>query len=437
VSTALAEPALSAYRDAFAARGGERGEPEWLRTVRAHAFARFLELGIPGRKDEAWRQLDLGPIRDAVFPLAGAPGAAPGISGLREAVAHWPETNRLVFVNGAYAPELSEPPAADSAWRFTPLGASAFAGGARPAAFAELLPGESQPFAAWNTAFVRDGASVTLGRGAVAGEPLHLIFAAASPGVNHPRLLLDLGREASGVVLEEYVTLGAEAAFANAVGEIRLGDGSRLEHVRLQREAGNAIHVGALAVDAGRDARYRSTSFALGAGPARIDLHVRLRGEGAECLLHGLYVPDARRVIDHHTAIDHLVPHTTSRQLYKGILADRARSVFNGMIHIHENAQKTSAEQHNPNLLLSPDALANSNPQLRILADDVKCRHGSTIGKLEADKLFYLRSRGLPAEEAAMLLVTAFAAEILEGIGITAVRDALADEVARRYTAHV
>jgi Fe-S cluster assembly protein SufD len=438
VNGVIADRALSAYREDFDAREARGREPAWLRTLRANAFARFTELGIPGRKEEAWRHLDLNPIRNTVFPLADSAGlGAPGGSGLREKVAFWPDSSRLVFVDGVFSPDLSEPPTSESGWQFRTLAAGAFRDAERPAGYGDLARMEAHPFAAWNTAFAADGADLSLRANATAVAPVYLIFVAATPGVHHPRLRVNLGRGARAALLEEYVSLGDGATFANATGEIRLCDGAELEHVRIQREAAESIHYGTVAVEAGRDARYRSTSFALGAGPARVDLGVRLAGPGAECRLHGLYVPDGRRMVDHHTSIDHLVPRTTSHQLYKGILADRSRAVFNGMIHIHEGAQQSVAEQHNPNLVLSPDALVNSNPQLRIHADDVKCRHGSTIGQMDGDKLFYLRSRGLSEPEAAMLLVTAFTSEILEAIGVTEVRETLTAEVARRCVSHV
>jgi Fe-S cluster assembly protein SufD len=236
--------------------------------------------------------------------------------------------------------------------------------------------------------------------------------------------LIVLEGQAEAKVVESYVSLGGQV-LVDAVTEIVLGPGARLEHVRVQDESLESWHVSTVAVDQARDSVYTSTSASFGASVARNEINVWSGGENAETWLNGMYVGTGTQVLDTHTRIDHAVPHCNSFEVYKGILDERAEGVFNGKIFVYEDAQKTDAKQTNQAILLSPEASVNTKPQLEIFADDVKCTHGATVGQIAQEAKFYMQSRGIPAEEAQALLVYAFAAEVLEKITIEAVREAL------------
>jgi Fe-S cluster assembly protein SufD len=292
-----------------------------------------------------------------------------------------------------------------------------------------------RPFAALNTAFVRDGAFVRVARGTVVERPLHLVFvssAAAGPVVSYPRNLVLAGAGSQLAVVESYVGLEREVYFTDAVTEIALEDGAVVEHVKLQAESDKAFYFATLQARQARASQLVSHSFSLGGALVRNDLDTVFVEEGGECALNGLYLAAGRQHVDNHTAIDHARPHCTSRELYKGVLAGRARAVFNGKIVVRPDAQKTNARQTNRNLVLSDDTSVNSKPQLEIFANDVKCAHGATVGQVDKEALFYLRSRGLAAEVARDLLVYAFASELLDEIRTPAVREHLAARLAAR-----
>jgi Fe-S cluster assembly protein SufD len=274
-----------------------------------------------------------------------------------------------------------------------------------------------------NTALFTDATVVEILPGAVVNEPVELRMrrgAARTPGVHSPRLLVLAGERSEARLVQTFA--GEGRAFVNGVTEIAVGEGAILEHTLLQRESRDTLHVHAVAARQARASRYTSVQIALGSALARTDLAVRLEDEGAECALYGLFVAGGSQHLDLHTAIDHAKPRCTSRELYKGILDGESRGVFHGTILVRKDAQKTDAVQTNKNLLLSRHALVNSTPALEILADDVKCRHGSTTGQLDANALFYLRSRGIGEEAARALLTWAFAAGVAERIRVAPVR---------------
>jgi Fe-S cluster assembly protein SufD len=263
-----------------------------------------------------------------------------------------------------------------------------------------------------------------------------VIFAATPtdrPVALHPRNLIVCGHGSEVKIIESYVGLGAGVYLQNPVTEISAAPGSVIEHYRIQREGGAAFHVGALAARLERDSNFVSHQLTLGGGLVRNDLQVVLGGEGADCTLNGLYLTDNEQHVDNHTQIDHARPRCASREFYKGILRGRARGVFNGKIIVRKSAQKTDARQTNKNLLLSDEAVVNSQPQLEIHADDVKCSHGSTIGQLDRDALFYLRARGIGEEDARRLLSYGFAADILSRMRVAALRARLEDYLLTRF----
>jgi Fe-S cluster assembly protein SufD len=278
---------------------------------------------------------------------------------------------------------------------------------------------------ALNTALFEDGALITLADNTVAELPIQVVFLSTvtpAPAMSTPRVLVVLGRNSQAKLIETFGGLGPACGFTNAVTHIVVGDGSVLEHCRLQRESESAFHVGHTGFHLGRSSRSSSHAFAFGGLIARHDAVAVLGDVGADCTLNGLYLGGGARLIDNHTEIDHATPHGTSHELYKGILGGRARGVFNGRIRVRPDAQKTDAKQTNKTLLLSDDAQINTTPQLEILANDVRCTHGATVGQLDQDALFYLRTRGIGMEDARRLLVTAFAADVTSRIGLEQVR---------------
>jgi Fe-S cluster assembly protein SufD len=325
-----------------------------------------------------------------------------------------------VFVDGRFEPALSAATAGGpevtslaSLARERPEEALALL------ADADTVDWKGHPFAALHDAFVEDGAVVRLPRGDRLGNPLHLVFVSTggdAPRVQHPRVIIDAGEGSEAVILQDHVSIGEGARLTNSVTQVRLGANAKIDLVLLQRESDDTFHVSQCRSVQERDSRLACHTVSLGGALVRNDLAARLSGEGAECTLRGLYVGHGDQVIDNHTWVDHAVPHCRSDELYKGVLGGASRGVFRGRVIVRPGAQKTDAVQSNPNLLLSDRAEVDTKPQLEIYADDVKCSHGSTIGRIDPDALFYLRSRGIPEERARDLLTGGFAAEITDGL---------------------
>ena len=414
----MAAPVLSAETDLAAAafadlRRRAGAEPAWLSDLRDRAFARFAELGFPSTADESWKHTNVAPIaRIAWEPVMPDPDAGRPLPVAETGAA---AEVQLGFLNGRWSRALSPVPARVPGLDVLPL--------------ADVLRDhpdwlhphlgrhalwEKNPFTAWNTALARDGAFIRVSRGAAAAGPIHLLFLSegtGAPTVAHPRNLIVLESGAQATVVETYV--GKGTTLTNSVTEIALGDGASLDHAKVQRESADAFHVQSIAATLGRSSQFTSSSVAFGGSIARTDLGVLFTGEGGDCTLNGLFVGDGTALLDTHTTVDHATPHCTSRQLYKGILDGHSRGVFHGTVLVRKDAQKTDALQSNKNLLLSRDALVHSTPALEIFADDVKCKHGSTIGQLDAGALFYLRSRGIGEQEARALLTWAFASDVV------------------------
>jgi Fe-S cluster assembly protein SufD len=392
----------------------------WLADLRAAALERANALTLPTTRDEDWRFTDLS----ALYALAFKPAAA----GARSASASIesfavPEVSaRLVFVDGRYHAQLSGGSTA-AGLEVRDL-ASALAGGDGflRERLAQLADHRNDAFRAINTAALADGAVIRARRNVAGAGPVQLLFLSTQAGVaTHPRVLVEAEEGAELTVLEEYAGLAADAYCVNAVTEIALGPGARVRHVRVQREAAPAFHIATSAVRVERDAHYASVSVALGARLSRHNLHVVQAGEGARIDLDGLALIHDRQLADTHSFVDHAHPNGTSRQLHKCVVGGQAHAVFNGRILVRAGAQLTNSGQQSRNLLLSRRAHVDTKPQLEIFADDVKCAHGAAIGQLEADELFYLRSRGLTEGAARNLLTYGFAAEIVDRIPIASV----------------
>jgi len=417
-----------AYRagfDRFAAAHAAT-EPAWLRDRRTAAFARFVERGLPGPRDEAWRHTPTAPLVRARFEPAD-PATRPSDAALARlpAVLDGP---RAVFVNGRLSPELSSLGRLPGGVSVLTLGDALRAGASgAEAELGRVAFGQTGVFADLNTAFAEDAALVAVAPGAVVPAPIHIAHVAADgrATVAYARTLVVAGRGSESRVVETFAGPDGCAYLVNAVAEVVVEAGARVDHYKLQREGGDALHVASLAVRLGRDSRFVDHAVTLGAALSRNDIDVRFAGEGGECVLDGLFVVDGRSVADTHSRIEHAVPHCTSRQAYKGVLDGQARGVFSGLVVVRPGAQKTDAWQMNQNLLLSREALVHSTPQLEILADDVKCKHGSTTGQLDPAALFYLRSRGIGEAVARRLLTWAFASDLLKTFTVASVREAV------------
>ncbi len=411
-----------------------------LNTLRAAAVERVGVLTVPTTRDEEWRFTDISLLTKMSFhPVQTA-------SHLQAAdVAHFyiaEATTRLVFVDGVYAPHLSNL-AADGV-KVSNL-ASWFAENAEFAenvAFAahavhlgQLVGFQHNVFAALNTAFLHDGALVIVPRNVSAATPIHLLFIATqAETVSYPRCLLLAEPGSAATVIEDYVSLQEVAYFTNTVTEIALADNARVHHIRVQRENMQAFHIANCAVSLAQGSNYQSVSVALGARISRYNLNVLQKAEGAECTVDGLALISGNQLADTHTCIDHAQPHGVSRQLHKCIIGGSAHAVFNGKIMVRQGAQRTDSQQSSRNLLLTGRAQVDTKPQLEIFADDVKCTHGATVGQLDSEEVFYLQSRGLSEIAARNLLTYAFGAEIIDRIPVTSLKIQLEQTVNEQTT---
>ena len=405
----------------------------WFAPQRDAAQQMLRARGFPTLRDEDWKYTDVRAIASRRFQFGAA--AEVGANLIEAMSFAGAGAHELMFKNGLFAP-TGTPPA-------LPAGVVAMPLSQAQAQHAEVLSRHlahyadinKHGFLALNTALATDGALIWIADDAEINIPFSLLFASGA-GLQAtgtcPRNLIILGRNARATVIECYTGSDDGEYLTTAVTEVRLGAGARLEHYRLQQEGARAYHVGNLSVLQDQDSQLVSHAFALGAVLARNEIDVRLAAPGAQVTLNGLYVAGERQHMDNHTRIDHEQPHTTSAEHYRGVLTGRARAVFNGKVVVHKDAQKTDARQANANLLLSDDAEVDTKPELEIYADDVKCSHSATIGRLDDDMLFYLRTRAIPAAIARSLLIYAFADEVIQHIGFQPIRARLEQRVLGR-----
>ena len=353
-------PHYEAQHEAFAAARTQ--DPGWLVALRADAIARFAELGFPSTKLEEWRYTNVAPLAKLALELQA----------------------------GESSPDI-------------------------PPKMGSILDAKDRPFALLNTAFVSKVSVVTTRRNESRGEAVRLDFEARS-GIQHPRVFIQLEEGSRATVVIDHSSGATAPGLTNLVVEADVGANAHLELVFLQREDDGHFHVSNVACRVARDGRVTTDTLTVGGALVRNDLDVLLADEGARCDLRGLFIGEGLRLVDNHTCVDHAMPHCSSRELYKGILGDRSKGIFRGRVIVRPDAQKTDATQSNPNLLLGEGAEIDTKPQLEIYADDVRCAHGATVGQLDEEALFYLRSRGLGREEARSLLIHAFANEIVAGL---------------------
>jgi Fe-S cluster assembly protein SufD len=405
-------------------------QPKWLAPVRKAGIASFAGQGFPKLSDEDWRFTNVAPIAKLNFQLAkevlvnGAETKLIDESAFVKLPGH-----RLVFVNGFFSAKLSSLKPVSGGVRVENLSAAL----ARDSALIEKHLGKyahtaSNTFAALNQAFFTDGAFIFVPQGVEVTEPVQLIYISSATQNGEtilPRNLVIAEANSKLTVVESYISTGNVAYFTNAVTEILAGDNAKVEYIKLQDEALDAFHIATIAGEFGRVSNVAVHSFALGAKLSRTNIRTKLAGEGLECILNGLYLTRGEQLADHHMIVEHAQPHCASHEYFNGILDDKSKGVFHGRIYVHPIAQKTDAKQTNKNLLLSDDATADTKPQLEIYADDVKCTHGATIGQLNAESIFYLRSRGIGTDTARQMLIHAFAGEIIERIKCEPAREVI------------
>lgn len=419
---------VDTWRDSHPAYAGAP-EADWLEARRATALAAFEATGFPGARDEAWKYTNTRGL--AKTPFRHAPGAvsdlADRLAPLR--IAH--ASAELVFVNGALAAELSVLP--DGA-AVVPLTRAVSSDADLVQAQLGASAADDEAFTALNSAFLQDGVLIRL-EGELEG-PIHLLTVADvgdTPVVTHLRHLIVASPHAKGTIVETHAGWGEAAALVNVVTEIQVGAGASVEH-HLLEAVGSNTHVATMRVRQDRDSRFTSHVAVLGGGVVRNDLRVILGGPGAEATLNGLYVLGGTQHVDNHTVIDHAAPHCNSHENYKGVLGGKSKGIFDGLVMVREGARKTDSVQNNRNLVLTPTADANSKPTLEIYNDDVKCAHGSTIGRLDQGQLAYLRMRGIPKDEASKILTRAFVADVVGSVADPKLRERLEERVSAGLT---
>lgn len=407
----------------------------WVQELRQQGLARFNRLGLPTTRNEHWKYTDVRPIakRDFTTVTDAAPldervlaqGVIPGL-----------DTYQVVFVDGIFSVEASQ------------LGG--LPAGVRVENLADVLNNDperlkpylerqadyaSHGFTALNVAFLGQGAIIQLERDTDVDRPIHLVFVSTQrdePVVAHPRVIIAAGEHSRATVLESFIGAEGAANLLNTVTDTWLAPGAEVTHYKLQRESDKGYHIGTTNAYQDRDSRFHSHAVQLGGRLVRSDINVRQEAEGAEANLNGLFLLQGRQHVDVHTRIDHAKPHTTSREYYKGVFDGHSRGVFSGKVVIHEHAQKADADQTSKSLLLSPNAEVDPKPELEIYADDVKAGHGATVGQLDEEALFYLRTRGVSEAEARSLLIYAFAFDVINHMELTPVRAQLEELVTGR-----
>ena len=396
-----------------------------VHAMRRDAMQRFTELGFPTTRQEEWRFTNIVPITKTQFqPILRYDVNGVTKSDLQPYVLD--HALRLVFIDGMFSPELSD--------------IQSQAAGVEAGSLAETLKkdsntiqpyinamvmGEENAFTTLNTAFLWDGAFISVSRGVVLENPIQLLFVATNREevyTAQPRNFIIAGIDSQCKIVETYVGLAQNTYLTNTVTDIMLGDNAVVEHDKFQGEGVNAYHMGTTHVQLNAASRFTSNVISLGGSIVRNNLTARFDAEGAECILNGLSLGRGTQVVDNHTVIDHAKPHCASHELYKSILDGASKGVFNGKVFVRKDAQKTDAKQTNKTLLLSDDATMNTKPQLEIFADDVKCTHGATIGQLDDEQIFYLRSRGIDLDAARDILTSAFAGDVVNRITIEPLR---------------
>ncbi|HXI14401.1 MAG TPA: Fe-S cluster assembly protein SufD [Thermoanaerobaculia bacterium] len=408
------------------------GRATWLDAIREAAFDRFTAHGFPTPAKETWKYTNLSGLSKLVLDRVREKSVvAVEQVRLRESVLGGEKTSvELVFVDGHLERELSSRGELPGLTTIMPLSEAleAETNGLKESLMEQI----SDPLVDLNTSLFEDGAYIHIPAGIVISSPIHLVFLSSGQGMSNPRVVIRADGGSQVSVVETFAGPRDSSYFTNAVTTILAGNGSVIDHYRLQREGNEAFHISNLRIRQSRSSTVTSHVVSLGARLSRQQIEAALQGEGASVTLNGLFILNGRQHADHNTIIDHQSPHSESSEFYKGILDGQSRGIFDGKIIVRKDAQKTSSRQVNRNLLLSPTAIVDSKPQLEIHADDVKCNHGSTIGQIDEDALFYMQARGIGSAEARNLLMYAFASEVVERMKIEPVRDQLQTDLLQR-----
>jgi len=407
-----------------------------LHQLRKSAISNFQKLNFPTQKDEEWKYTNISSLQKHNFSSA-AVNENVSSEIINKFLFDKLEHSLLVFVNGIYSPELS---------KITDLPKGVEVGSIAEAIknnnsvvknnLGKYAKDENYFFTTLSSAFIKDGAFVYVPDGKVVENPIHIIFYTKSSDnkiINQPRNLFVAGKDSQVSIIEHYISDEENIYLTNAVTEIFADENAVVDHIKLQEESKKAFHIARMDVDQERSSNFSSHLISTGAQISRNDFSTRFNAEGSESMLNGLFMISNEQLFDAHTMIDHAKPHCSSHEHYKGILQDNSKGVFNGKVMVRQDAQKTNAFQQNNTILLSDDAVMNTKPQLEIFADDVKCSHGATIGKLNDEAKFYLKSRGIGEEAATAMLIHAFASDVISSIKIPALRDYLEEIITRRF----
>lgn len=389
--------------------------------LREQAFVEFEKLGFPSTKHEEWKYTNLKPIAEQSFQATCEINPAVH-SFVQQSIFSKIQANRLVFVNGSFVQELSTILETNAEIVIGSLATERHEHKAIfEAHFGKYAQVEGQALNALNTALLSDGAFVVVPDGNTVAHPIVILNITDASAVNvlaQPRNLVVVGKSASVTLIEAYESIGTNPSFTNCVTEVYAAENAHVEHYKIQQQAGESYQNNFTQIFQEANTDINHVTLTLDGTMVRNNLHFYMNGENCNSLLYGLYITDSKDFVDNHTRVDHAKPNCFSDEKYKGILKDQSTAVFNGKIMVHLDAQKTNAYQRNQNILLSDDATVNTKPQLEIFADDVKCTHGATIGQLDEEPMFYLRSRGIPEDVARKILLNAFADDIAEKINI-------------------
>lgn len=402
--------------------------------IRQHAFNEFSKSGLPTTHHEEWKYTNLRKIEEGNFTTT-CTSTLDAESLLNAGILNKITCNKIVFVNGCLFPELS-------VWLETDEQIICSSLSKARIEFPDLFLAHFGKYAkieeglnAMNTCIMSDGAFVFVPKGKQMQYPImisNITDAKEQPVLQQPRNLIIIEDLAKATIIENYVAVGNHASFTNVVNEIFVGENGSLEHYKVQRAKGETYHNNYTQIFQEANTHINQVTLTLDGQWVRNNLHFYMNGENCNSLLYGLYIPDGTQFVDNHSRVDHAMPNCFSDEKYKGILKDKSTAVFNGKIMVHLDAQKTNAYQRNQNILLSNEATVNTKPQLEIFADDVKCTHGATIGQLDEEPMFYLRSRGISENEARKLLLNAFADDIAEKIKIPELVEILEAEIERK-----
>ena len=406
-----------------------------IHQVRKDAIANFSNLNFPTTHDEEWRFTNIAPLLKHNFQPANAIKLKQ--KQIKNFLLKKLSNNLIVFVNGHFAPELSK-------LKTLPEGITAGSISYEIKSGSKIIDKhlgkyagyKTQIFTALSTAFTQDGAFIHVADNKIIEEPISILYitsAGEEKVLSQPRNLFVAGTNSQVTIIERYVSLDEGVYFTNVVSEIVAGENSFINHVKIQEESSKAFHVSRTEIDQEKNSNFVAYSISLGGEISRYDVNSKFNDEGSECTLNGMYLLTGHQLYDTHSLIDHAKPHCTSHEHYKGILDDTSRGVFNGKVIVRKDAQKTNAFQENNNIILSDGALVNTKPQLEIFADDVKCSHGATIGQLDQDSLFYLKTRGIGEEKARDILIHAFASDVIKSIKVEPVKNYLEEILSGRF----